>query len=480
MAGIDRRGRAPWRKRVRIAVLVLTASQMCAVQTFANVGTELNDFFNDMGGAGNAYGPTAFQGQSAGYYTGGGVWTRFKNKDINPVNVQLPSVKAGCGGIDIFGGAFSFINTDEIVAMLKAVASNALGFAFQLAIKSISPQISQTIEEMAQKIEKLNQMNISSCEAAQGLVAGLWGKNQGRDSEVCKAIANSQGFATDWAKARQDCNAGGERTETLNKNGDDTIPSKSYNYTWHMLNKSYPSFDREFKEYLMTLVGTIVYQRADSDDANGTIKYFGHGNRDLIQALLVGSTETKVLRCDETDDCLNPSYSNTVTISASQALQPRIATLIRSMANKVRTNEALTAEEVGILGGTSVPLYKIITVNAAAQLGGMTEADIQGLAEIVAMDMLETIVREYYSYVQKAQGSFSEADDATLQQWRDQLQNVSSVIDSYSYSMNERLQRTHIFVDRAVFLERTLRNTISPQMSAALSFRSGAAAQGLN
>ena len=66
MAGIDRRGRAPWRKRVRIAVLVLTASQMCAVQTFANVGTELNDFFNDMGGAGNAYGPTAFQGQSAG------------------------------------------------------------------------------------------------------------------------------------------------------------------------------------------------------------------------------------------------------------------------------------------------------------------------------------------------------------------------------------------------------------------------------
>lgn len=459
---------------------VLAISQLAMVQAEASVGSELNDFFNDVGGAANATGPTAYQGQSAGYYTGGGVWTRFPNKQVNPVNIQLPSVKAGCGGIDIFGGSFSFINTDQIVAMLKGVASNALGFAFQLAIKSISPQISQTIEEMAQKVEKLNQMNISSCEAAQGLVAGLWGESQGRDSEVCKAIANSQGFATDWAKARQDCNAGGDRTEILGKNGDETIPSKSYNYTWHMLNKSYPSFDREFKEYLMTLVGTIVYQHADNDEANGTVKYFGHGNRDLIMALLDGSSGTRVLRCDETENCLNPSDSTGVTISAAQALKPRVQALIASMAVKVKSNEPLTTEEIGILGATSIPLYKIITVNAAAQYGGMNSAEVEGLAEVVAMDMLETIVGEFYNYVQRAQGTFNEADETTLTQWRDQLTNVRKVIDGYSYAMNERLQRTQTYIDRSIYLERTLRNSISPQMSAALSFRSGAAAQGLN
>jgi conjugative transfer pilus assembly protein TraH len=467
-------------RRAGIVLAILAAGQMALVPAQADVGGELNDFFNDVGGAGNAYGPTAFQGQSAGYYTGGGVWMRFPSKQLSPVNIQLPSVKAGCGGIDMFGGSFSFINTDQIVAMLKGVASNALGFAFQLAIKSISPQISQTIEEMAQKIEKLNQMNISSCEAAQGLVAGLWGESQGRDSEVCKAIANSQGFATDWAKARQDCNAGGQRTEIISKNGDEAIPSKSYNYTWHMLEKSYPSFDREFKEYLMSLVGTIIYQRADTDEGSGTVRYVGHGNRELIQALLLGTSGTSVLRCDDTENCLEPAPSGTVSISQAQALQPRVAALIGSMAAKVRSNEALTPEELGILGGTSVPLYKIITVNAAAQLGGMTEADIQGLAEIVAVDMLEQIIQEFYGYVQKAQGSFNEADKATLAQWREQLQNVSKVLDGYSYSLNERLVRTQTFVEKAVFLERTLRNAISPQMSAALSFRSGAAAQGLD
>ena len=96
------------------------------------------------------------------------------------------------------------------------------------------------------------------------------------------------------------------------------------------------------------------------------------------------------------------------------------------------------------------------------------------------MDMLETIVGEFYNYVQRAQGTFNEADETTLTQWRDQLTNVRKVIDGYSYATNERLQRTQTYIDRSIYLERTLRNSISPQMSAALSFRSGAAAQGLN
>jgi conjugative transfer pilus assembly protein TraH len=57
---------------------------------------------------------------------------------------------------------------------------------------------------------------------------------------------------------------------------------------------------------------------------------------------------------------------------------------------------------------------------------------------------------------------------------------VGTVLKDYGYTLNERLVRTQTYVDRAVFLERTLRNSISPQMSAALSFRSGATAQGLN
>lgn len=95
----------------------------------AGVGDEIVSFFNDMGASANATG-VAYQGQSAGYYSLGSVWARFPQKSVYPANIQLPKVRAGCGGIDIFSGSFSFINMAEFVANLKAIANNAIGFAF--------------------------------------------------------------------------------------------------------------------------------------------------------------------------------------------------------------------------------------------------------------------------------------------------------------------------------------------------------------
>ena len=171
----------------------------------------MQSFMSDMGVQANVTGPSAYQGQSAGYYSMGSVWSRFPQKNIQPFNIQLPHARAGCGGIDLFAGSFSFINTAELVAMLKATANNALGFAFKLAIDTISPEIGKVMDELAQKVQQMNQMNISSCETAQALVGGLWPKSDTASSVICEAIANSQGAVADWARARQQCNNGGQR-----------------------------------------------------------------------------------------------------------------------------------------------------------------------------------------------------------------------------------------------------------------------------
>ena len=112
--------------KLRKAALVLAATSLVATALQANVGDSMDRFMDDMGGAANVTGPSAFQGQSAGYYSLGNVWTRFPQKTTNIANLQLPRARAGCGGIDIFAGSFSFINASEIVAMLKAVANNAV------------------------------------------------------------------------------------------------------------------------------------------------------------------------------------------------------------------------------------------------------------------------------------------------------------------------------------------------------------------
>src|SRR3546814_15608819 len=90
----------------------------------------MDRFMEDMGAAANVTGPSAFEGQSAGYYSLGNVWTRFQQKTTNIANLQLPRARAGCGGIDLFAGSLYFITVSELFALLKAIANNAAGLAF--------------------------------------------------------------------------------------------------------------------------------------------------------------------------------------------------------------------------------------------------------------------------------------------------------------------------------------------------------------
>jgi conjugative transfer pilus assembly protein TraH len=200
-------------RRFKRIVAAILAAALPLTSLHADVGSSMDSFLSDVGGAANVNGPTAFQGQSAGYYSLGNVWTRFPQKTTNLANLQLPRARAGCGGIDLFAGSFSFINASEIVAMLKAVANNAVGFAFSLAIDTVCPECSKIMQEFAQKAQLMNNLNINSCELAQGLVGGIWPKGDLADKAICEAIGNSEGIFTDYAAAKHGCGTRGQRRQ---------------------------------------------------------------------------------------------------------------------------------------------------------------------------------------------------------------------------------------------------------------------------
>ena len=59
------------RRRLGTGLALVAASHFALVGVArADVASQMNGFFNDAGGAANVTGPTAFQGQSAGYYRG--------------------------------------------------------------------------------------------------------------------------------------------------------------------------------------------------------------------------------------------------------------------------------------------------------------------------------------------------------------------------------------------------------------------------
>ncbi|ANI80283.1 Protein TraH (plasmid) [Sphingobium sp. EP60837] len=468
------------------AAAIIAATHLAVIGVAnANVASEMNSFFSEAGGAANVTGPSAFQGQSAGYYSLGNVWTRFPQKSVSPFNLQLPSARAGCGGIDLFAGSFSFINASEIVAMLKATANNALGFAFKLAIDSVSPEIGKVMDEFSQKAQLLNQMNISSCETAQALVGGIWPTMDTTRATICEAVGNSQGIFSDWAASRQGCNNGGSRDSTIAGNSDtamkDQLVGENHNYTWEALKKSakFGAFDQDFSEYVMTLVGTIVTRPSSDSSVGGKVVMFGPAEEAVVTALLDGTDNApavKVLKCNDSD-CYDVGETR-LSVPASSALRPRIRRMISDMSIKARTNGTLTAAEKQLLNMATIPLYKILTVQAFAH-NALTDGEIEALSEIVAVDILNAMLDNMLDRVEQSKVHYQTADQTTAEQWKAQIAATRQKFGQREVKLNNKLQLTYQVINRSVFLESTLQNTMSPGMAAALNFSRGLSAQGV-
>lgn len=467
--------------------LALLASLHLALVSVAraDVAGQMNSFFNDAGSAANVTGPTAFQGQSAGYYALGNVWTRFPQKSVSPFTLQLPNARAGCGGIDLFSGSFSFINASQIVAMLKATANNALGFAFKLAIDSVSPEIGKVMDEFSQKAQLLNQMNISSCETAQALVGGVWPQMETTRSTICEAIGNSQGIFSDWAASRQGCNNGNQRDGTIAGNSDasmkDQLVGEPHNYTWEALRKSakFGAFDQGFSEYIMTLVGTVVTTPSTDPSAGGKVVMFGPAEEAVVTALLDGTADApvvKMLTCNDAD-CLDVG-EQILSVPASSALRPRISGMIKAMSEKIRSDTALSADEKQLLNLATVPIYKILGVQAYAHFA-LTDGEIETLSEIVAVDLLAAMLDNMLDRVEQAKVHYQTFDQETAIQWKQQIAATRAKFAQRDVKLNNKLQVTMQIINRSIMLESTLQNSMTPGMASALSFSRGLNAQGL-
>ena len=86
---------------------------LCFLFLTSNVhSSALQRMFESLGSDTNVTTPGGFQDQAAGYYTGGGMVMRQKNKVVSPFNVSLPHLGIGCGGIDLYFGSISAIKGD--------------------------------------------------------------------------------------------------------------------------------------------------------------------------------------------------------------------------------------------------------------------------------------------------------------------------------------------------------------------------------
>lgn len=295
-------------------LLVLCAALLTVTPAAsADVNSDMNQFFNKLGFASNTTQPGVWQGQAAGYAYGGSLYARTQVKNVQLISMTLPDINAGCGGIDAYLGSFSFINGEQLQRFVKQIMSNAAGYFFDLALQTTVPEI-KTAKDFLQKMASdINSMNLSSCQAAQGIIGGLFPRTQVSQQKVCQDIAGESNIFADWAASRQGCTVGGKSDSVRDKASDKDKErvTKNINIMWNALSKN-RMFDgnKELKEFVMTLTGSLVF------GPNGEITPLSARttDRSIIRAMMEGGT-AKIYHCNDSDKCLKVVADTPVTIS---------------------------------------------------------------------------------------------------------------------------------------------------------------------
>ena len=77
---------------------------------------------------------------------------------------------------------------------MENIINNSMGYAFNLALESTTPEIANVMKYINTIANTINNANINSCETAAGLVGTVWPKTHEAQQQVCEDIGNSKGL----------------------------------------------------------------------------------------------------------------------------------------------------------------------------------------------------------------------------------------------------------------------------------------------
>ena len=461
---------------ITLALALISNITVTNIANAKSVADSMEGYWNDVGGtSSNGTDAGGYQLQGAGYYTGGSFTARSRVVNVNPVTITPPGIRAGCGGIDVYTGAFSHINTDQFVALLKAIPSNAIGFAFQLALETMSPAIKGTMDQLQSVIDRINNMNLNSCDMGKALVGGIAGA-VGKQEEYCKTTANSQGWATDYARAKNECGTGGKSAQYI-KDGDavhgDQRPV-NINIAWEVLKKSQILADNqdELAQFVQAITGTIIIKSPENDNVGSQTSYKSSiaVKNETIKALLEGGQIT-ILKCDERDKCLNPT-EQTITIAADKAFKRRISTVMGEMVTRIATGQKFDAKHTDLVNKTSIPIHKAM-LTRQAYFGSSSAAsgiNPEYYSAIVAIDMLYNYLDEILKSVHEQAKQVKNFDQDNIDRFQKDVERVRTVLAQYKVDDKDSFSKSRQIIEETQKLQGILSSRMSNQMKGNMAF----------
>jgi len=410
-------------KRLLASVLVVTFSGSAT----ASIQSEMQSWFNQMGGYGNVTGAQVVQGQTTTVYTGGSMYMRTPIRNYQLASIAPPSIRAGCGGIDLFAGSFSFINSEQLTALLRNIANNAVGYAFMMAVKSISPDLADLLQYLQDQSSKINGMNLNSCQLAEGITTATLGPLMSDKKEQANAQGTGSLLSNLWPDSfqsfdqwRQDKNAKKQaRQQAANADANLKEILEPGNVVWKALQKT--DTPDELKELMMSLVGTIIIiPPGDTGNENGDKplwRYIGPTGVKFADFVGYPESATKgditLLRCGGDPDCMNPSAVPNQSVAS---LSWHVRQTMEKATDKImnRQSQSFAGIDNAVYMNSSIPVWRL--ANIAAMSRGGPALLTNNYAQTVAVELAYNWFTEMVRNLQKALANNSAAQSQDIVQ----------------------------------------------------------------
>jgi conjugative transfer pilus assembly protein TraH len=461
--------------RKRVTALVTAFAFMSTAHAMT-----MQELFDSVNAQGNVSNPAVLQGQTMNLYTGGSLFMRMPKRSYQLATVTPPSWNAGCGGIDLFAGGFSYINKEQFVAMLRNIGSNALGYGFKLAIQNLCPTCDNVMQALQATAQAANRLNMDSCEAAKGVVnAALpdtWtrgkqnaAKNFGVDTNLFENITDAwTSVMNNESRANQTVNA----AASARPEAKDALPTG--NVVWKAL-KKLDGISDEQRMVLMSMIGSTIFSTEVMTSAPKKLV-----RKEITVETLVGARTTSetitvpIWRCDTTseDGCLSPTEDEITTRSFKTMVRQKMEKISDKLASRSTHDDM--ASTLGFLNATDLPIYKMLAVTTTLNNTSMADALIGRYQDLIAAKYAEVYIQRGVSDLRAALAKYAATADATMAQTinesKPELEEISRAAKQVLATAYSQTISTYNIAQEVQYMERALNANLSQTLRNSLAF----------
>lgn len=466
---------------------LLASSLALALSSPARAGF-LEDYYDSVGAQGAVTPAGVYQSQGMGVATGGSFVVKVPRKDFTPVAIEAPHLKAGCGGIDVFLGAFALPSREEFVSFLRSIGSAMPGLAFQLALQYLSPDLNEQVTSFRDLIMKMTEKFSNSCVAAQTIMQGAAEFYMQNRQERAKTNLVATGEVSDASEADRVTRTDGSKSlssaPTRKDANGNVVEDTELNLTWSLLTggKWGSSVDQETLETMMTLLGTVIYTKSGTAEsaviADRTI-----GARDILNDLYgaVGEAKTKGKRlvCDEPVKCLNPRETDASDLNLVNAVYEAALRYRKSLIERNRA--AVSERDILLLGNvSSLPMMRLVEVSSSPRIPALSDQLLRIYSEAAAYEGLTTALSALTDDVRRliessSARSATSVNEQHAKNLEDRLKIVTAELHARESHLYEAMSRAQDYALQVEHIERSVFGTAAVKTVTALPAMTGGA-----